>query len=255
MIDSEFLAQYKPRENSLKEQVIVITGAGDGIGRELALACAAHDATVVLLGRTQAKLESVYDEIEAKGYPKPAIYPMNLEGAIEQDFEAMANVLEEEFGKLDGLVHNASELGPRTPISNYSPTQWQKVMQVNVNAPFMMTKSLLKLLEKSESASILFTSSSVGHHGRAYWGAYAASKAAIENMVETLADELDGTSKVRVNSLNPGATRTSMRATAYPAEDPTTVTEPTEIMNRYLFLLGKESELINGQHFDAQPKT
>lgn len=253
MIDSEFLAQYKPRENSLSEKIIVITGAGDGIGRTLALACAKHGATIVLLGRTQAKLEAVYDEIESNGFPKPAIYPMNLEGAIEQDFSAMAEVLETEFGKIDGLIHNASELGPRTPLSNYSPTQWLKVMQVNVNAPFMMTKSLLPLLEKSESASILFTSSSVGHKGRAYWGAYAASKAAIENIVETLADELDGTSKVRVNSLNPGATRTGMRASAYPAEDPTTVPAPETIINRYLFLLGKESELINGQHFDAQP--
>ncbi|ABD81412.1 YciK family oxidoreductase [Saccharophagus degradans] len=254
MIDSEFLTQYKPRENSLADKIIVITGAGDGIGRCVAKTCAQHGATVVLLGRTQAKLESVYDEIEAAGYPKPAIYPMNLEGAIEQDFSAMADVLETEFGKIDGLIHNASELGPRTPIANYSAVQWQKIMQVNVNAPFMMTKALLPLLDKSTSASILFTSSSVGAKGRAYWGAYAASKAAIENLVETLADELDGTSKIRVNSLNPGATRTGMRAAAYPAEDPTTVTEPEAIMNRYLFLLGQESELINGQHFDAQPK-
>lgn len=254
MIDSRTLTQYQPGDNLLADKIIVVTGAGDGIGRTAALTYAAYGATVVLMGRTLAKLETVYDEIEQQNSPKPAIVPMNFEGAAEQDFTEVARILDEEFGRIDGLLHNASELGPRTPIAGYPLDEWQKVFQVNVTAPFMLSKALLPLLEKSESASVLFTGSGVGIKGRAFWGAYAASKAAADNLVETLADELEGHKTIRVNSLNPGATRTRMRAAAYPAEDPKTVVAPKELMNRYLFFMGKDSEGITGQRFDAQPK-
>ncbi len=254
MVDSHALAHYSAPEKLLHQKIILVTGAGDGIGKTAALSFAEHGATVVLLGRTLAKLEAVYDQIENSGWPQPAIVPMNFEGAAEQDFSATADVLNNEFGRLDGLLHNAGELGPRTPIANYSLEQWQKVFQVNVTAPFILTKALLPLLQNSDNASVLFTSSGVAFKGRAYWGAYAASKAATENLMQTLADEFDAHKNIRFNSINPGATRTRMRATAYPAEDPATVTTADELMNRYLFLMGDDSVDLNGCQFEAQPK-
>ncbi len=243
--------EYQPTEKCLQDKIILVTGAGAGIGRTAALTFASHGATVILLGRTIAKLEMVYDAIEQAGDPQPAIYPMNLEGACEKDYEDMAQALFDEFGRLDGLVHNAAELGERTTISNYSPDVWLRVMQVNVNAPFMMTKALLPLLEHSDSGSIVFTGSSVGYMGRAFWGAYAVSKAANENLMQVLSQELDGTSTTRVNSINPGATRTQMRATAYPAENPLEVKPAEALMPLYLYLMNEDSNGVSGQQFDA----
>ncbi|WP_339897740.1 YciK family oxidoreductase [uncultured Gilvimarinus sp.] len=243
---------YQPGSDLLSDKIILVTGAGDGIGRTAAETYAAHGATVVLLGRTMSKLEQVYDAIEAAGHSQPAIYPMNLEGAVEKDYRDMCDTLNEEFGRLDGVLHNASELGDRTAIRDYAADTWQRLMQVNVNAPFMMTQALLPLLEKPEHASIVFTGSSVGRQGRAFWGAYAASKAAQENMMQTLADELEGVTGIRANSINPGATRTAMRAAAYPAENPTELKTPQALMPLYLYLMGKDSIETNGQLFNAQ---
>ena len=254
MTDAQDLLNYSADSNLLKDRVIAVTGASDGIGRAASIAYAAHGATVVLLSRTIPKLEKVYDEIEAAGYPQPAIYPINFEGAVEKDYEDMYQTLENEFGRLDGLLHNASELGLRTPIHNYAAEVWQRVLQVNVTAPFLMSKALLPLMEKSDGASMIFTGSSVGLKGRAFWGAYSVSKAATENLMQILAQELDGTTAIRVNSINPGATRTRMRATAYPAEDPGTLKTPEEIMGLYLYLMGADSKGISGRQFDAQPR-
>ncbi len=242
---------YQPADGLLKDKIILITGAGSGIGRSAALCFARHGATTILLGRTMEKLEAVYDEIEAEGLPQPAIYPLNLEGATHADFESMCDILDGEFGKLDGILHNASELGDRMTISDYAPDTWSRVMQVNVNAPFLLSKALLPLLDKSTAERIVFTGSSVGRKGRAYWGAYAASKAAQENLMQTLADELED-KKVGVNSINPGATRTAMRAAAYPAENPDTLLTPEDLMPLYLYLLSEDSERVTGKKFDAQ---
>ncbi len=240
---------YTPASDCLNDKVIVVTGAGAGIGRVAALTFARHGATVVLLGRTIQKLEMVYDEIEAAGGPQPAIYPINLEGACSKDYDDLAQALFDEFGKVDGLLHNAADLGERTPISNYAADTWQRVMQVNVNAPFMLTQSLLAVMEKALHGSIVFTGSSVGYEGRAFWGAYAASKAANENMMQTLAQELEGTTRIRANSVNPGATRTQMRAAAYPAEDPASVKPAEDLMPLYLYLMSDDSSEISGQQF------
>lgn len=253
MTNARTIQDYQAPANLLSNRVIAVTGASSGIGRTAALTYAAHGATVILLGRTISKLEAVYDEIEAAGHPQPAIYPINFEGAAEKDYEDMQATLNDEFGRLDGLLHNASELGQRTPIANYSFEVWQQVFQVNVNSQFLMTKSLIPLLEKSSDASVIFTGSGVGLQGRAYWGAYAASKAATENLVQILAQEFEGAYPIRVNSVNPGATRTKMRATAYPAEDPNTLKTPEELMYLYLYLMGSDSKDITGQQFNAQP--
>ena len=249
---SETIGNYTAAPDLLKDKIILVTGAGDGIGRIAAKTFAAHGATVILLGRTTAKLEMVYDEIEAAGGPQPAIFPMDLNEARIETFEHFAEAVDQEFGRLDGLLHNASLLGQRTPIANYHFGTWEQVMQVNVNAAFGLSKVLLPLLEKSTAGSIIFTGSGVGLKGRAFWGAYAVSKFATEGMMQVLADEMDGVSNIRVNSINPGATRTNMRAAAYPAEDPKTVTTPEDIMPTYLYLMGEDSRGVNGKQFNAQ---
>ncbi|WP_163557119.1 YciK family oxidoreductase [Halomonas sp. NO4] len=244
---------YQAPAGLLKERIILVTGAGDGIGRAAALAFARHGATVVLLGRTLSKLETVYDEIEAEGLPQPAIFPLNFEGATLKDYHDMAETLDKEFGRLDGLLHNAGLLGNITPFAQYNPALWEQVMQVNINGPIWMTQALLPLLETSPDASVVFTSSGVGRKGRAYWGAYSVSKFATEGFIEVLADEVEHLGNIRVNSLNPGATRTRMRATAYPGEDPETLRTPEEILPTYLWLMGPDSRGHNGERFDAQP--
>jgi len=243
---------YTAPDQLLKNRVILITGAGDGIGRAAAIDSARLGATVILLGRTIEKLEVVYDEIENAGYPQAAIYPLDLRSATDEDYISLAQGVEDEFGGLDGLVHNASILGQRTPLSNYESRTWNLVMQVNATAPFMMTQALLPLLEVSKDASIIFTSSGVGAQGKAYWGAYSVSKFATEGMAQILADETGNTSKIRVNIIDPGATRTSMRAQAYPGENPAQNPLPKDIMPVYQYLLGPDSLGITGQRLKAQ---
>lgn len=249
------MQDYKAPDALLKDRIILVTGAGDGIGRVAAKTYAAHGATVILLGRTISKLESVYDEIEAAGHPMPAIVPLNLEGAAVKDYEEMAMTIEDNFGRLDGLLHNAAILGPRTPVELYDPETWSQVMQINATAPFLLTRATIPLLRKSTDASVIFTSSSVGRRAKAYWGAYAVSKFALEGLSQLLADELDDErNNVRVNSLNPGATRTNMRSLAYPAEDPEKNPRPEDIMSAYLYLMGPDSKGVTGQQLDAQAR-
>ncbi len=245
---------YSAPALSLKDKVILVTGAGDGIGRSAALTYAQSGATVILLGRNLDKLNTVYDQIEALNAPQAAIFPLNLETASEQSYIELTDIIDQEFGVLDGLLHNASLLGMRTPIENYDPVTWEQVMKVNASAPFHLTQSLLPLLHRSKNASIIFTSSSVGKVGKAYWGAYSVSKFAIQGMMEILADELENTSNIRSNCINPGGTRTAMRAAAYPGEQPENNPTPEEIMPAYLYLMGDDSLDINGQTINAQQK-
>jgi len=249
---AEKVTNYQPAADLMKDKVILVTGAGQGIGAAVAEALAQHGATVILLGRTTRKLEEVYDRIEKAGGPTPAIYPMDLAGATPEDYATLAETIIKEFGKLDGLLHNASILAGLTPLEQHGVEQWYKIMQINLNAPFLMTQALMPALRAADSASILFTSSSVGRQGRAYWGAYAVSKAGNESMMQIFADELEANTHIRVNSINPGATRTSMRARAYPGEEPENVTKPEDIVGAYLYLLSDDSKTISGKQFDAQ---
>jgi NAD(P)-dependent dehydrogenase (short-subunit alcohol dehydrogenase family) len=244
--------QYLARTDLLQGKTILVTGAGDGIGRAAALCYAQHGATVLLLGRTGSKLEAVYDEIESAGLPKPAIIELDLATATEENYQTLASGLANEFSHLDGILHNAGILGDRRPIESAVYAAWQEVMQVNVNAQFLLTRYLLPLLQASPGASIIFTSSGVGRTGKAYWGAYAVSKFATEGFMQVLASELENTSKIRVNCLNPGATNTAMRRTAYPAETPTDNPSAQDIMTSYLFLMGDDSAGVTGRSFDAQ---
>lgn len=243
---------YQCPADAFKDRIILVTGAGDGIGKAVALALAKHGATVILLGRTQEKLEAVYDEIVAMGAPQPALAPVNLEVARPADYEELAGMLGDAFGHLDGILHNASVLGEITPIDQYGYSTWESVMQVNINAAFFLTRALLPLLKDSADASVLFTTSSVGRKGRAFWGAYAVSKFATEGLMQVLADELENVAPIRVNCINPGATATKMRAMAYPAEDASKLKTPEDLLPAYLYLLGPAGKNVKGQSINAQ---
>jgi NAD(P)-dependent dehydrogenase (short-subunit alcohol dehydrogenase family) len=244
---------YAPRAGLLAGRVILVTGAGSGIGRALALALAAAGATVALLGRTPRKLERVYDEILAAGGPQPALLPFDLENALAEHYDALGSALESEFGRLDGLVHNAAILGTRAPIAHFDVPTWCRVLQVNLTAEFALTQLCLPLLEKSADASVVFTTSGVGNRGRAYWGAYAVSKFGVEGLAQVLAHEYEDNPRLRVNLVNPGPTRTDLRALAYPAEDVSRIRAPAEVTATYLYLLGPDAAGVSGRRFECQP--
>ena len=243
------------RPDELAGRVIAITGPSEGIGRAVALDCARHGASVILIGRSERRLSSVLGEIEAlperRGAGTVAVF--DLEHALAADYDRLSAAVLERFGRLDGLLHNAGLLGTLAPIEHYDVPTWCRVLHVNLTAAFALTQVLLPALKRSSDASVLFTSSGVGRRGKAYWGAYAVSKFGIEGLAQVLAAEISDISPVRVNVINPGGTRTRMRRQAYPAENPADVPEPAAITRAYLALLGPASRGITGQSFDAQP--
>jgi NAD(P)-dependent dehydrogenase (short-subunit alcohol dehydrogenase family) len=243
---------FQPVPDELRDRVILVTGAGDGIGRAAAVALAQHGATVVLLGRTSAKLEALYDTIVAAGGPEPAIAVMDLARAQGPDYFQLVEKIQSTWGRLDGLLHNAAILGQRAPIEHYDIGVWHQVMHLNLNVPFILTQTLLPLLRQSTDASVLFTSSGVGRVGRAYWGAYAVSKFGVEGLAQVLADETADQTRIRVNCINPGACRTAMRRAAYPGEDPSRLPQPDSLMGPYVYLMSSASRHIRGQSLDCQ---
>ncbi len=245
--------RHVPAAHEMQGRVVMVTGAGSGIGRAVALALAGAGAEVILLGRTVRKLEAVHAEIRNLGAPEASIAPLDLEKALAADYEAVAAAIEQRYGRLDGLLHNAALLGTLTPIEQYDVPTFMRVMHVNVTAEFVLTRQLLPLLRASKDAAVLFTSSGVGNRGRAYWGAYSISKFAVEGMAQVLAQELEGTSQVRVNVIDPGKVRTTMRRAAYPSEDVETLPTPESITAPYLALLGPASRGVTGRRFRAQP--
>jgi NAD(P)-dependent dehydrogenase (short-subunit alcohol dehydrogenase family) len=244
---------HQPAPDELKGRVIMVTGAGSGIGRAVALSLAAAGAEVILLGRTVRKLEAVHAEIAKLGGPEASIVPLDLERALAADYEAVTAAIEKRYGRLDGLLHNAALLGALTPIEQYDIPMFMRVMHVNLTAAFVLTQHLLPLLRASKDAAVLFTSSGVGKRGRAYWGAYSISKFAVEGFTQVLAHELEGSTSVRVNIIDPGKVRTPMRRQAYPSEAAESLPTPESLTASYIALLGPASRGITGQRFSAQP--
>jgi NAD(P)-dependent dehydrogenase (short-subunit alcohol dehydrogenase family) len=247
--------QHRPQAGEFKGRVVMVTGAGSGIGRAVSLALAEAGAEVILLGRTVRKLEGVHAEIQKLGAPEASIVPLDLERALAADYEAVAAAIETRYGRLDGLLHNAALLGTLTPIEQYDVPTFMRVMHVNLTAEFVLTRQLLPLLRASQDAALLFTSSGVGNKGRAYWGAYSISKFAVEGFAQVLAHELEGTSAVRVNVIDPGKVRTHMRRQAYPSEAPESLPVPESLTAAYLALLGPASRGVTGGRFGAQAQT
>lgn len=242
---------YSITPEILANKTILITGAGDGIGRQAALTYAELGATVILLGKTVAKLEAVYDEILANGHPEPAIVPLDMKGATKQNYIDLTSTIVGQFGKLDGALLNASILGELTPFNQIHQQIWTDVMQVNVNAQFLLAQALIPSMLKAENASLVFTSSGVGNKGKAYWGPYSVSKFATEGMMQVIADEYENTA-LRTNAINPGATNTKMRSSAYPAENKDTIASAEDIMPLYVYLMSDDSKTVNGQRLNAQ---
>ncbi|MEK6218709.1 MAG: YciK family oxidoreductase [Psychrobacter sp.] len=248
------IRSFVPSSNCLDGKTILVTGAGDGIGRVAALTYARYGATVLLLGRTSSKLEYVYDEIESLGGKQPAMLPMNLEGATYAEMQQLEGLINKEVGQLDGILHNAGVLGQLTPLEMYDVDTFAQVMKVNFTATFMLTQALLPLLKDANHGSVVFTSSTVGTHPRAFWGAYALSKQAVEGMSDIFTQETQNTTNLRFNCVNPGGTRTNMRAHAYPGENPMSLKTPEDIMAGYVCLMSDESIAVRGQVIELQPK-
>jgi len=244
--------QFKASPGLLLGRVILITGAGSGFGRALAIECARAGASVIVSGRTQAKLDKLCDEIEALGAPAPAIAVLDLEKATAVEYDALAATIGKEFGRLDGLVHGAALLGERTPLEHQDVPTWCKVLHVNLTAPFILTQVMLPHLRKSADASIIFVSSGVVQNQRPFWGAYAVSKTGLESVRAMLAQELESERTIRVNSVNPGRMRTRMRAAAYPAEDPNTLPTPEAVTGPFLYLLSDAGRDTKGVYLEAQ---
>jgi NAD(P)-dependent dehydrogenase (short-subunit alcohol dehydrogenase family) len=244
-------AGYTPADQLLRERVILITGASGGLGSAAALACARRGATVVLLGRNVKKLEKIYDQIEAVGGAKPAIYPMNLAGATWNEMSELPATIEREFGRLDGLVHAAAHFTVFSPLSDIAPRDWMESLQVNLTAAYTLTRLSLPLLEKSADASVVFLTDPSGCDNKAYRGAFGVAKYALEGMVKSWASELEQRPQLRLNAYDPGPLRTFLRLKGYPGEDAQKVPLPETAVPGVLYLLGPDSRGLSGRRFKA----
>jgi len=236
----------------LADRVVLITGATGGLGRPLALACAAAGATVVLHARVVRKLEALYDEITDAGHPEPVILPLDLAKAEASDFANIGSALNAQLRRLDALVHTAALLGTLSPIEHQSFDAWLALLRVNVAAPMGLTRALLPLLSRSPDASVIFTLDSRGEDPRAYWGGYAVTKAAIAALARELADEWEKREELRVNAVVPGPIRSPLRSQTHPGEDPSTLPPAERLVPLYLALIGAQSKADSGALVNAQ---
>jgi NAD(P)-dependent dehydrogenase (short-subunit alcohol dehydrogenase family) len=246
------MQDYHPKRDLLTGRVLLVTGAGDGIGYAVAAACAEHGATVILSDKEQDSLESLYDLIDAAGDAQPAILPLDLDNTDEQTFLGAADVIGQEFGHLDGIAHCAAFAPFLSRIDDYDLQEWERVLRINLTAPFLLTQVCMPLLRSAEDASIVFTADRVGRKGLAYWGAFCAAKFALEGLMQTLAEETRGSTRLRVNSFDPGLVRTALRARLYPSEDPGDLPPPESVTTGYLYLLGPDSQGVTGSALSAQ---
>lgn len=236
----------------LKDKTILVTGAGDGIGKAAAIKYASLGANVILLGRTLSNLEESYDEIINNGSPTPLISLMDFSKADANDYHDLINNLMDQFDCLDGLLLNAGVLGDRSPISQYDVSTWVNTLHVNLTAQFILTQTLLPALYQSKSASVIFTTSGVGKIGKAFWGAYSVSKFGTEALCQILSAEHDNEPNIRFNCINPGPVRTKMRKLAYPLENEKLLLKPNDILDNYIWLMSDDSLDIDGQSIDCQ---
>lgn len=236
---------FKATDDLLQDKVILVSGATGGFGKIISMGLAAHGATVILVARNLRLVESLYDEIELAGYPTPAIYPINLEGATEQDYLELANNIDSQLGRLDGIIHCAAILGTPTVFAQSDAVTWYQVHQVNLHAPYLLSRACLPLLSQSDHGSIVFM---IDDKPGAYWDAYQVSKQGLKEMAGLLAREYEG-SKLRVNCINPGKTRTALQLRAYPAADINeSLPTPEHHLNTFLYLVS-DQVTENGEVF------
>lgn len=237
---------------SLSKQVILITGAGGGLGSTAALALAQAGAHIILLDKNIPKLEAVYDNIKAANAPEPILYPFDLAGANENDYQDLADRIEQKYGSLQGILHSAVEFSGYTPLAVQTTKDWGHTLNVNLNAPFLLSRVLLPVMQKCDHAVIVFTSDSAARSAQAYSGAYGVSKIALEGLTKILADELESFNKIRVNTLIPGPIASPLRKRAYPAEDTSKLPSMDSLAAVYLYLFGSQSIGVTGKVIDAR---
>lgn len=240
--------------DALKDRVILVTGAGAGLGREAALAYAKHGATIALLGRNDKKLEAVYDEIVAAGGAEPAMFPFDLAAADDDGFERLAGTISYHLKRLDGILHSAAAFFSLTPLHLQTLEQWNTLLKVNLAAPFALTRACLPLLKSAPDASVIFTGETHGNKPAAYWGGYAVSKSGLHALTTILSEELEQTPHIRVNTLIPGLVNSPLRRKTHPAEDPDTLPQTADLMPWYLWLMGPDSREVRGQIIECAGK-
>ena len=238
---------YEPAAELLAGRVVLVTGAGQGLGRAVALACAAHGATVALLGRKQAKLEATYDAIEAAGGATPALIPLDLATAGSAEYEALAGLVRRDLKGLAGIAHCASHFVPLGPLANQTLEQWLTLLRVNLAAPFALTRACLPLLAAAPDSSVVFTGETHGAHPLAYWGGFAVAKSALSALATIWGGELEHAGKPRMNVLVPGPIATPQRAVSHPGEDRSRLARPEDAARAFLYLLGPEGRPFNGR--------
>lgn len=236
----------------LRDRVVVVTGATGGLGRPLAIACAAAGATVILHARVVRKLEALYDEITADGHPAPVILPLDFAKADAADFANVAAALETQLGRLDALVHTAAMLGSLGPLEHQSFESWLALLRVNLAAPMGLTRALLPLLNAANDASVVFTLDHRGQEPRAYWGGYAVTKAGVAALARELADEWENRPNLRVNAVVPGPIRSPLRGQTHPAEDAARLPLPATLVPLYLHLIAGQRKADSGALIDAE---
>lgn len=232
----------------LKDKTILITGGGGGIGKVMARTFIQEGAKVLICGRTKQRLESVANEIKT---PPGQLHYLTADITNSENLKRLAHWIDQTWGHLDVLVNNAGVLGVMVSLKDYPETVWEDVIHINLTGTFLVTHAMLPLMIKAGGGSMINLSSTVGRKGRANWGAYAVSKFGLEGLTQVLADELKPYG-IRVNSVNPGGTRTEMRTVAYPQEDPSKLPLPEEIMSIFVYLASDESKEVTGQALNAR---
>jgi len=238
---------YSPPKDLLADRVILVTGAGQGLGKAVALACAQHGATVALLGRRQEKLEATYDAITEAGGPDPAMIPLDLETAGTPEFEALVQLIRKDLRRLDGIAHCAVHFVPLGPLANQTLETWNRLLRVNLAAPFAITRACLPLLNAAPDPSVVFTGETHGANPKAYWGGFAVSKAGLSTLAAVWADELEQAGKPRMNVLIPGPIATPQRRKSHPGEDPASLRSAQDASRAFLWLLGPEGGGCSGK--------
>ncbi len=246
------LKKYQADHTLLDKRIILITGAGSGIGKAVALAYAQHGATTVLLDKRVPALEELYDDIENKGLPQPAIYPLDLQTATVDQYRKLAHHIESQLGQLDGIVNNAGALGAYSPFKHYDLSLYQQTMAINLHAPFFLTQACLPLLEQAEDPAIIISTHA---SSRAYSGAFGMAKAGQQAMLEILAHEYSGDTYIRINGIDTGPVNTSMRRLNFPGEDPNQHPDPKDITAPYVYFIGPDSRDVSGTNVELQPTT
>jgi NAD(P)-dependent dehydrogenase (short-subunit alcohol dehydrogenase family) len=231
---------------ALRDRVILVTGAGQGIGRAAAICFAQHGATVALHGRSVIKLESVYDEIVAAGAPQPAIIPLDLEKAGDRDFENLADSIHTRLGRLDGILHNAALGAIPSPLRTHTTAQWLSLLRVNLVAPFALTRACLPLLEAAPDAAIVLISETHGPAPAAFWGAFSIAKGALLSLATIWTQELEHAPQLRINVLVPGPVNSPQRSRTHPGEEKAGLRMPESLMSTYLYWIGPESRGQSG---------